>query len=45
MRDGVELYAALYRPSAGTRFPIPLIRFAAWACPGSHGNIVMDPAV
>ena len=26
MRDGVELYAALYRPRAGERFPVLLIR-------------------
>ncbi len=26
MRDGVELYAALYRPRAGDRFPVLLIR-------------------
>ena len=26
MRDGVELYAALYHPAKGTRFPVLLIR-------------------
>ena len=26
MRDGVELYADLYRPARGERFPVLLIR-------------------
>ena len=26
MRDGVRLYGALYRPTAGERFPVLLIR-------------------